>query len=153
MTDLRFIADSMLGKLAKWLRLAGLDVSYNNDIEDQVLINKALLENRVILTRDRNIVKRRIVKKFLLIDSDHLEEQIRQFFGTYKIKGIEKSFCRCIRCNTLLTAVNKHELPGKVPTYVFETNDSFKKCNSCHRIYWAGTHRENAERFLRKVIK
>jgi uncharacterized protein len=153
MTESRFIADSMLGKLAKWLRLAGLDVSYNNDIDDDVLIDKALSEDRIILTRDRNIKKRKIVKECLLIHSDHLEEQIRQFFETYKINGTEKSFCRCIRCNTLLKDVNKHELPGKVPTYVFETNDSFKQCDSCHRIYWAGTHRENAERFLRKVIK
>jgi uncharacterized protein with PIN domain len=153
MAESRFIADSMLGKLAKWLRLAGLDVSYKNDIEDHELIDQALSEDRIILTRDRNIKKRKIVKKCLLIHSDHLEEQIRQFFGTYKINGMEKSFCRCIRCNTLLTDVNKHELSGKVPAYVFETNDKFKKCDSCKRIYWAGTHKENAERFLRKVTE
>ncbi|MBI4228827.1 MAG: Mut7-C RNAse domain-containing protein [Deltaproteobacteria bacterium] len=151
MSESRFIADSMLGRLAKWLRLAGLDVSYNNDIEDKVLINMALWENRVILTRDRNIKKRKIVKKCLLIDSDHLEEQIRQFFQTYKINGTEKAFCRCIRCNTFLKDVDKHALTGKVPAYVLETNDKFKQCDSCNRIYWAGTHRENAERFLRKV--
>lgn len=153
MTELRFIADSMLGKLAKWLRLAGLDVSYKNDIDDHVLIEQALSEDRIILTRDRNIQKRKIVRACLLIHSDHLEEQIKQFFDTYKIDGTEKSFCRCIRCNTLLKDVNKHELLGRVPAYVFETNDNFKQCASCDRIYWAGTHRENAERFLRKVIE
>lgn len=152
MTELRFIADSMLGKLAKWLRLAGLDVSYKNDIEDHVLIDQALSEDRIILTRDRNIKKRKIVKKCLLIHSDHLEEQIRQFFETYRIKGTGRSFCRCIRCNTLLKDVDKRALKGKVPAYVFETNDRFKQCDSCKRIYWAGTHRENAEGFLRRMI-
>ncbi len=151
MTELRFIADSMLGKLAKWLRIAGLDVSYINDIDDHVLIDQALSEDRIILTRDRNIKKRKIVKECLLIQSDHLEEQIGQFVETYKIDGTKKSFCRCIRCNTLLTDVDKSELSGRVPDYVFETMDKFRECRSCHRIYWAGTHRENAERFLRKV--
>jgi uncharacterized protein len=152
MTELRFIADSMLGKLAKWLRIAGLDVSYVNDIDDHVLIAQALSEDRIILTRDRNIKKRRIVKKCLLIHSDHLEEQIRQFFETYKIDGTKKSFRRCIRCNTLLKDVDKRALKGKVPAYVLETNDRFKQCDSCKRIYWAGTHRENAEGFLRRMI-
>jgi uncharacterized protein with PIN domain len=118
MSELRFIADSMLGKLAKWLRLAGLDVSYKNDIEDHVLIDQALSEDRIILTRDRNIKKRKIVKNCLLIHSDHLEEQIRQFFETYRIKDTERSFCRCIRCNTLLKDIGKHALKGKVPSYV-----------------------------------
>ena len=152
MAEFRFIADSMLGKLAKWLRLAGLDVSYKNDIEDRVLIDQALSEDRIILTRDRNIEKRKIVKKCLLIHSDHLEEQIRQFFETYRIKGAGRSFCRCIRCNTLLTDIDKSTLKGEVPTYVLETNDKFMQCDSCKRIYWAGTHRENAENFLRRVI-
>jgi uncharacterized protein with PIN domain len=152
MAELRFIADSMLGKLAKWLRLAGLDVTYKNDIEDRVLIDQALSEDRIILTRDRNIKKRKIVKKCLLLHSDHLEEQIRQFFETYRIRSTEGAFCRCIRCNILLADVDKRALKGKVPAYVFETNDKFKQCDSCKRIYWAGTHRENAEGFLRKVI-
>ncbi len=152
MMETRFIADSMLGKLAKWLRLAGLDVMYDNVIDDDVLINKGLLENRVILTRDRNIIKRKAVKHCLLIKSDHLEEQIKQFLENFKIDSLDKAFSRCIRCNTLLTDVQKEALTEKVPTYVWDTNDNFKRCNSCNRIYWAGTHRENAERFLKKVI-
>lgn len=143
----------MLGKLAKWLRLAGVDVVYKNDIDDHELIDQALSQDLIILTRDRHIKKRRAVKKCLLIESDYLEEQIRQFFGTYKIGGANKFFCRCIRCNTLLNDVHKSELSGRIPAYVFETIDRFMECASCHRIYWAGTHRENAERFLRKVIK
>lgn len=142
----------MLGKLAKWLRIAGLDVSYKNDIEDRVLIDQALSEDRIILTRDRNIKKRKIVKDCLLIHSDHLEEQIRQFFETYRISSTEGSFCRCIRCNTLLKDVDKRALKGRVPAYVLETTDKFKQCDSCKRVYWAGTHRENAEGFLKRVL-
>lgn len=142
----------MLGKLAKWLRIAGLDVSYENDIEDRVLIDQALSEDRIILTRDANIKKRKIVKKCLFINSDHLDEQIRQFFETYRI-STEGLFCRCIRCNTLLEVVDKRAVKGKVPAYVLETIDRFKQCQSCKRIYWAGTHRENAEGFLKRMIR
>ncbi len=152
MTGTRFIADAMLGKLAKWLRLAGLDVIYFNDIDDNILIDKALSEDRVILTRDRNIEKRKVVKQCLMIRSDYLEEQIKQFLEYYKLNSFDMAFSRCIRCNTLLAEVQKNTLSDKVPAYVFKTNEKFKQCTSCNRIYWAGTHRENAERFLRKFV-
>jgi len=152
MTGTRFIADAMLGKLAKWLRLAGLDVIYFNDIDDNILIDKALSEDRVILTRDRNIEKRKVVKQCLMIRSDYLEEQIKQFLEYYKLNSFDMAFSRCIRCNTLLAEGQKNTLSDKGPAYVFKTNEKFKQCTSCNRIYWAGTHRENAERFLRKFV-
>ena len=149
---MRFIADSMLGKLAKWLRLAGVDVAYDRNIEDDLLITKALSEDRIILTRDRNIEKRRAVRRCLLIESDHLDEQLSQFIGTFAIKSIGEAFSRCIRCNTPLEEIRKDSLVNKVPNYIWRTNDKFMHCNSCKRIYWPGTHRENAERFLRRFL-
>jgi len=149
----RFIADSMLGKLAKWLRLAGVDVEYDKNIDDDTLVRRALSEDRVILTRDRSIAKRKGVKNCLLIWSDHLAEQLFEFIRVFEFDTLESAFTRCIRCNTLLEEVEKDSLADKVPQYVWENQDEFRQCNSCQRIYWAGTHRENAERFLRKVIK
>lgn len=152
MIGMRFIADSMLGKLAKWLRLAGLDVSYVKNIEDDLLIKKALSEDRIILTRDRNIEKRRAVKRCLLIESDHLEEQLSQFIGTFTLNSFNEAFSRCIRCNTPLEEIHKDSLVNRVPNYIWKTNDKFMQCNSCNRIYWPGTHRENAEKFLRRFL-
>jgi uncharacterized protein with PIN domain len=151
--ETRFIADSMLGKLAKWLRLAGIDVEYDKNIDDNSLIQRGSSENRVILTRDRFIAKRKDVKDCLLIWSEHLPEQLLEFIRAFEFDTLEGAFTRCIRCNTLLEEVKKDSLEGRVPPYVWETQDEFMRCNSCQRIYWAGTHRENAERFLRKVIK
>ena len=152
MIGMRFIADSMLGKLAKWLRLAGLDVSYVKNIEDDLLIKKALSEDRIILTRDRNIEKRKAVKRCLLIESDHLEEQLSQCIGTFTLNSFDEAFSRCIRCNTPLEEIHKDSLVNRVPNYIWKTNDKFMQCNSCNRIYWPGTHRENAARFLRRFL-
>lgn len=148
----RFIADSMLGKLTKWLRLTGVDVEYDKNIADDVLIRRASSEDRVILTRDRSIEKRKDAKDCLLIWSDHLAEQIIEFIRVFEIDTLGSAFTRCIRCNVLLEEVSKISLADKVPAYVWETQNEFRRCNSCGRIYWAGTHRENAERFLKKVI-
>ena len=150
--ETRFIADSMLGKLAKWLRLAGIDVEYDKNIDDGLLTRRALSEGRVILTRDRSIAKTKEVNDCLLIWNDHLEEQLIEFLRVFELRTLESAFTRCIRCNNLLEEVKKELLTEKVPPYVWKTQDEFKRCNSCNRIYWAGTHRENAERFLRKVI-
>jgi hypothetical protein len=151
--ETQFIADSMLGKLAKWLRLAGVDVEYDKYIDDNTLIRRALSEDRFILTRDRSIAKRRDVKDCLVIWSDHLKEQLLEFLRVFEFDTLESAFTRCIRCNALLEEVEKGSLEGRVPPYVLETQDEFRRCKLCQRVYWAGTHRENAERFLRKVIK
>jgi hypothetical protein len=147
-----FIADAMLGKLTKWLRLAGVDVEYDKYIEDDILIKRAQSEDRVILTRDRSIVKRKDIGVHLLIWNDHLPEQILEFIQVYGIDTLENAFTRCIRCNTLLEEVEKDSLSGQIPHYVWKTQDEFRRCNRCQRVYWAGTHRENAEGFLRKII-
>jgi uncharacterized protein with PIN domain len=150
--ETRFIADSMLGKLAKWLRLAGVDVEYDKNIADEVLIRRAISEDRVILTRDRFIDKRKDAKNCLLIWSDHLTEQIIEFIRVFEIDTLGNAFTRCIRCNALLEEVPKNSLTDKIPPYVWKTQNEFRRCNSCGRIYWAGTHRENAERFLKRVL-
>lgn len=147
-----FIADAMLGKLTKWLRLAGVDVEYDKQIDDDTLIKRAMYNGLVILTRDRCIVKRKNVGDHLLIWSDHLPEQILEFIKVFEIDTLDSAFTRCIRCNTLLEEVEKSSLKDQIPPYVWKTQNEFRRCNNCKRIYWAGTHRENAESFLRKVI-
>ena len=150
--ETRFIADSMLGKLAKWLRLAGVDVEYDKNIADYALIKRASSEGRAILTRDRAIEKRKDAKDCLLIWSDHIAEQFLEFIQVFELDTLKSAFTRCIRCNTLLEEVQKDSLRDQIPPYVWKTQNEFRQCNRCQRIYWAGTHRENAERFLKKVI-
>ncbi len=147
-----FIADSMLGKLTKWLRIAGVDVEYKKDITDEELIRRANSEGRVILTRDRFVVKRKAAQDYLLIWGNYLREQLEEFFQVFRLDTLDSAFTRCIRCNLPLNAMERNEARYRVPIYVWETQEKFKSCPSCLRIYWSGTHREHAESFLKKVI-
>ena len=148
----RFIADTMLGKLALWMRIMGFDVEYHNDIEDEALIERALVEDRLLLTRDTLLVRRRRLRgRVVFIESDHLEDQLLQvvsLFG-YPEGGFLK---RCLRCNTLLEDIDREAVKGKVPPYVYTTQKRFSRCPSCGRIYWAGTHREKMARRLKAIL-
>jgi uncharacterized protein with PIN domain len=135
----KFIADVMVGKLARWLRVLGLDVAYSNAFIDDEVVRLAEAEDRIILTRDTGLVARRPAKRCLLIESDDYKEQLRQVVQTFDLKDF-KIFSRCLECNTRLRDVDKEEVFEKVPPYVYLTQNRFAQCASCGRIYWHGTH-------------
>lgn len=134
----RFFADSMLGKLARWMRTLGYDVEYEKDIDDPVLVERAVREGRIILTRDTLLIKRRRIKGgYIFIESDSIGEQLRQLSAIYGI-GFERFLTRCIRCNSLLEDAPRSGMEDKVPPYVYHTQEKFMRCTRCGRIYWAG---------------
>lgn len=136
----RFIADAMLGRLARWLRILGCDVYYRKSIADAELLRTALEENRWILTRDTALVRRKRPPRTTLIRSDHLKEQLRQVVAEHRITPNPGLFRRCIECNEPLAVLPAEEAGPEVPPYVAATVDSFSRCPGCHRIYWRGTH-------------
>ena len=146
----RFIADAMLGKLAKWLRILGFDVAYERIIEDQALIRRAKLENREILTRDRRLVQRRWGSSihFIYIEDDHLPDQLLQVFRELGSIARKPILSRCIRCNEPLSILLWKKAAGRVPSYVYRTHKRFFECPRCRRLYWAGSHRR---RILKQV--
>jgi hypothetical protein len=151
---MKFICDNMLGKLAKWLRIVGYDTSYYSFIEDKELIEKALKENRIILTRDTQIVKQKKVVKYVFIESDYVIEQLNQIVKELNINITEnKLFSICLICNKKLSKVKKEEVKQKVPTYVYQTKRNFAFCSQCRRVYWKGTHFENVIKRLKEELK
>jgi len=134
-----FIADVMVGKLARWLRVLGFDVLYSNAYEDDELIRIAEAEDRVILTRDTRLAARRMKARCVLIASDHYREQLQQVIRTFDLKDFN-TLSRCIECNALLREVDKEEVFERVPPFVYLTQQRFAVCPSCHRVYWHGTH-------------
>ena len=136
----RFIADDMLGKLAKWLRILGYDTLYQTGIEDTELIQRALAEGRIILTRDTHLIKRRLVKNHLLIQSDFLPQQLKQVIDSLQLDTSSYLLTRCLICNQPLTSLDKPMLKDKVPPYVYATQEHFSSCPGCKRIYWPATH-------------
>src|SRR5712692_5896183 len=115
---MKFVADKMLGKLAKWLRVIGQDVTYGTHLAGHGLIREARKENRFILTRDRSIGKRN-PPDYLLIQSDHFREQLKQVIQAYSLDPLKESFTRCIDCNTVLLLL-------EVPAYLLARHPSAK---------------------------
>ncbi|MYE90554.1 hypothetical protein F4X33_16340, partial [Candidatus Poribacteria bacterium] len=123
-SDPKFLADENVGKLGRWLRILGYDVAYQSPALDAQLALKALRENRVILTRDREFVERRMVERYMLLTSQDPIEQLKQVIQTFGLKLDRDSFfTRCLDCNTPIESVPKAEVQSVVPDYVYRTQD------------------------------
>lgn len=152
----KFIVDSNVGRLAKWLRIAGYDTLFINGIDDSGLIRIALEEGRVVLTRDTQILKRRLVAsgrlKVVLIEDDEVKAQLRQVVTTLNLARHLRSFTLCLECNQPLVPKKREEVKELVPPYVFQTQNQYMQCPGCQRIYWRGTHWQRMNRELEKLV-
>ena len=148
---LRFIADVMVGRLARYLRMAGYDVVYINDASDDLIIDIARKEDRIVLTRDTMMLKRRDFKNGILrsvfITSDYLKEQLLQIKSAMDLR-LKPDLILCLECNNPLVDVRKEDIEDSIPPYVFKTQDKFKYCGKCGRYYWRGTHYEYMKELL-----
>ncbi|MEA3310203.1 MAG: Mut7-C RNAse domain-containing protein [Chloroflexota bacterium] len=142
------LADAMLGKLARWLRLLGYDTLYLQ-VDDALLAHRARSEGRILLTRDRELVKRRGLH-FLLISSEILEEQLVQVLQAVGPPP-EPAGPRCMECNTPLREIPLAEARSQVPIYVAQTQTEFRQCPTCQRITWPGTHWDGIQQRLERV--
>jgi uncharacterized protein with PIN domain len=139
----KFIADGMLGKLTRWLRMLGQDVKYSNQFEDAELIMTANKEHRILLTRDSELHQRAIAKgidAFYMggqTEAEKLAELAERFDFPLTI-DLKRS--RCPRCNTKIRLTPKEKLAGKVEKNTFIYYDEFWKCPKCGHIYWQGAH-------------
>ena len=145
----RFIADVMLGRLARWLRILGYDVLYSNSFADKEIVELAQEDDRVILTRDVRMLERRGAQNHVFIESGDLDTQIEQVIGALHLERLEL-FSRCLECNRILEVEAREAVEGRVPPYVFRTQESFKSCPECGRIYWPGTHRDHIQQRVEK---
>ncbi len=152
--NLKFIVDTNVGKLAKWLRIMGYDTLFFNGSNDSCMVAIALAEERVILTKDTQIMKRRVVTsgrlKAILIQSDEPELQVHQVIDSLHLDCRFKPFTICLECNQPLLEKSKQQVKDLVPPYVFQTQNQYMECPSCHRIYWRGTHWQAMTKKLRK---
>jgi len=137
----KFAADRMLGRLARWLRVIGQDVIYGRHLSGYGLIHAARAENRLILTRDRGL-KQKQPPEFIFIDSDDYREQLRQVIRACDLRAGDALFTRCLECNAVLEPKTKESVESLVPPYVFSTQEMFFWCSQCRRVYWPATHHQ-----------
>jgi len=142
--QIKFIADNNAGKLARWLRMIGYDTLLFKEKDDGKMIEIALKEGRVILTKDTQIIRRRLVTdgklKAIFIEHDDPKIQLQQIVKTLNLNYHFRPFSLCLDCNQTLIPRSKDEVQSLVPSYVFKTQEQYMECPSCHRIYWQGTH-------------
>jgi len=134
----RLLADGMLGRLARRLRLLGYDTAYERNADDLQLAHRARAEGRVLLTRDRALAARRGLRT-LLIESEGLEQQLQQVRQALGPPG-DPALSRCSLCNVPLEPIPHERAADRVPPYVLRTQERFWSCPNCGRVYWAGTH-------------
>ena len=143
-----FVADAMVGKLARWLRVLGLDVLYDSSLNDHQLVALARLEGRVLLTRDVPLASGTHRPERILIESGDFREQLAQVVGAYRLDPWHGLFSRCIDCNTPLVPALREEARHRVPPYIFSTKARFLRCERCGKFLWEGTHRHHIRQVL-----
>ncbi len=148
-SPLRFVADAMLGRLAKWLRMMGYDVVFMPDTSDLDVLRRARAESRLLLTRDEALA-RRAGHQGALLHTQTLKEQLGELVHLGLIEGPLPN-SRCPICNVPLRRISKGKARERVPPYVYQTQEEFYECPSCGRTYWAGTHWQNVRDMWRQL--
>ncbi len=140
----KFIVDNNVGKLAKWLRVLGYDALFINPIADDVLVEIAHREGRVVLTKDTQIARRRLATsgevRVLYVEGITLREQLAQVVRDLHLDPSSWRFSRCLECNEPLIPQTRADAQGRVPAFVFQTQTQYMGCPRCGRLYWRGTH-------------
>ena len=135
----------------------GYDTLFFNGSDDSRMVATALAEGRVILTKDTQIMKRRVVTsgrlKSILIKNDRPELQMHQIIDTLRLDCQFKPFTICLECNQPLEERSKEAVKDRVPPYVFQTQSQYMECPACHRIYWRGTHWQAMTKRLKNLMK
>ncbi|CAE6801740.1 hypothetical protein R69658_04995 [Paraburkholderia aspalathi] len=136
----RFIADAHLGGLAPLLRLAGFDTLYDNHYPDADIEALAAAQQRIVLTRDRELLKRRTITHGCYVRTLRPREQLREVFERLDLAGSAQPFRLCLMCNAPLRRIAKDEVGDRAPDGVLERHNQFVTCDVCRRVFWEGTH-------------
>jgi uncharacterized protein len=140
----KFIVDANVGKLAKWLRMMGFDTLFFDELDDGKMVKLALAQERTIITRDTEFMKRRAITtgrvKAILVSGDNPESQMKTVLQKLNLSDQTRPFTRCLECNAELKELDRSEAEGLVPGRVYQIQEQYMICPSCERVYWRGTH-------------
>lgn len=153
-----FLADDMVGKLTRWLRIMGFDVAAAGQVDDNDLVRRALDEDRVLLTRHgrlldqitaKDLKPRRGELRWIVLKSPSYLDQIDQVLEENGLRiDPDRLFTRCLVCNSPLEPASKEEVAGEVPEFTYSIQESYVRCRTCNKVFWPGTH---TDRILAKL--
>ncbi len=151
---MKFACDSMLGRLARWLRISGYDVSYRGGLDRAAFMRKAREEGRTILTRAGEFALLADIPPFHLVSGDDLDDQLGQVFDAFPgLDPFHDFLSRCVECNVVLEEVDKREHAGSIPPKAMELTGRFCRCPSCGKFLWPGSHAGRMRRRLERFKK
>ena len=148
-----FICDVHLGRLSRILRLLGFDTLFRNDFADREIANIAGKEGRIVLTRDRGILKRREVTHGYCVRSDDWHEQAREVVHRFDCAGSIDPFTRCIVCNGHIEPVAKSAIIGRLEEKTKRFYEKFSRCRNCGKLFWEGSHYIKLKREVEKLME
>jgi uncharacterized protein with PIN domain/sulfur carrier protein ThiS len=146
-----FVVDGHLGRLAAYLRMLGFDTWYRNDADDERLATVADTEERILLTRDRGLLKRSVVRRGAYLRSDRPTDQLVEVVRRFGLTDRWQPFGRCLRCNTMLERVGREQILDRLEPLTRIHYDDFRRCPGCDAIYWKGSHHQRMERLIGRV--
>ncbi len=136
----RFIADAHLGQLAKNLRMLGFDVLYRNDYSDAEIARIAASEDRIVLTRDRDLLIRKEIIHGCYLHAVACDEQLVEVISRFNLAQAARAFSRCLTCNGELHSIDKSRVADRVPQHSRQVYERFFECKGCAQVYWEGSH-------------
>ena len=149
---LRFVADAHLGGLARLLRMAGFDTLYENSFDDSEIERIAAQQDRVVLTRDRDLLKRRTITHGCYVHTIKPVQQLREIFQRLDLTRSACPFTLCLHCNAPLRVVDKALVLDSLPPRVSATYEHFSTCDVCRRVFWEGSHWRSMQALLGKIM-
>ncbi|HEU5237876.1 MAG TPA: Mut7-C RNAse domain-containing protein [Pyrinomonadaceae bacterium] len=151
--EVRFVLDNHLGKLATYLRLLGFDTLYRNDYNDEVLARVSVEEKRILLTRDRGLLKRGNITHGYCVRATAPEQQLMEVIRRFDLERATTPFNRCLVCNNFLESVSKEAVSERLLPEVREHYDDFQICRACDHIFWKGSHYKRMAQFVSRILQ
>lgn len=149
--DTRFVADTHLGTLARLLRMMGFDALHDSGFADDEIERIAFTQNRIVLTRDRDLLKRRSITHGCYVRALRADQQLRELFERLDLARSARPFTLCPRCNAPLHSLDKAQVEHRLPPQVRERYRHFASCEACGRVFWEGEHWRRARAMVDAV--
>jgi len=149
--EIRFVVDANVGKLARLLRMTGFDVFFSPDLDDGALAGVTEQQERLLLTRDIALLKRKMIVHGRMIRSSDPLEQLREVIDLYGLRDLIKPFSRCLSCNTVLQQTSKEAIIDRLLPLTRKYYHEFMICPGCDRLFWPGSHRERMSKIIKEI--